>query len=247
MEDEWSDEIAVEGHAAGLAALERDGLPDAAAFTSFLSEHETELFPLASDEEIDISAVMLDSFARQGVELTDDDLRLFLRAAQDVWSSYYRLAASTHALLEALRGRGLRLALVSNSASPQWLLQPVLERQGLVERLDAIVLSSEVGRRKPHPAIFQRALEELEVQAEEALFVGDRLEADILGASRVGMKTVQAFWFRADDAPVEAEPDFEAFTQMDVLNVVDRHVVPVREVDTGKGSGETGRLPQLPG
>jgi putative hydrolase of the HAD superfamily len=222
MEDEWSDEIALEGHAAGLAALERDGLPDAAAFTAFLGEHEADLFPAATDDEIDIGAVMLDSFARQGVELTDDEIRLFLRAAQDVWSSYYQLAASTHALLEALRARGLKLALVSNTASPQWLLQPVLERQGLVERLDAIVLSSEVGKRKPHPAIFERALGELDIPAEDALFVGDRLEADILGASRVGMTTVQAYWFRADDAPVEVEPDYQAFTQMDVLNVADR-------------------------
>jgi putative hydrolase of the HAD superfamily len=222
MDDEWSDEIALEGHAAGLDAVERDGLPDAAAFTRFLEEHETELFPLTTHDEIDISAVMLDSFARQGVELTDDDIRLFLHAAQDAWSSYYQLAASTHALLEALRARGLRLGLVSNTASPHWLLQPVLEEQGLVERLDVIVLSSEVGKRKPHPAIFERALEELGVRAEEALFVGDRVEADVFGASRVGMRTVQAFWFRADEAPIEAEPDYEAFTQMDVLNVVDR-------------------------
>jgi putative hydrolase of the HAD superfamily len=247
MEDEWSDEIALEGHAAGLAAIQRDGLPEAAAFTEFLRANEADLFPLASDDEIDITAVMVDSFSRQGIDLKDDDIRLFLQSAQDVWSSYYRLAASTHALLEALRSRGLRLALVSNTASPQWLLQPILERQGLVERLDAVVLSSEVGKRKPHPAIFERALEELGVEPADALFVGDRLEADILGASRVGMKTVQAYWFRADDTPTEVEPDFEAFTQMDVLNVADRHVVPVRDADEGKGSGETGRFPQLPG
>jgi HAD superfamily hydrolase (TIGR01549 family) len=222
MDDEWSDEIALEGHAAGLAALEREGLPDAQAFTSFLGEHEAELFPLAGEDEIDISAVMTTSFAAQGVELTDDDVRLFLRAAHDVWSSYYQLAASTHALLEALRARGLKLGLVSNTASPLWLLEPVLEKQGLVERLDAIVLSAEVGKRKPHPAIFERALDELGVEAGDALFVGDRVEADVLGASRVGMTTVQAFWFRADDGPAGIEPDYEAFTQMDVLNVVDR-------------------------
>jgi putative hydrolase of the HAD superfamily len=162
------------------------------------------------------------SFREHAVELTDDDVRLFLKAAQDVWSSYYVLAASTHALLEALRGRGLKLALVSNTASPQWLLEPILERQGLAPRVDAIVLSSEVGKRKPHPAIFQQALRELEVESNEALFVGDRLEADVLGAARVGMKTVQAVWFRADEGPDGIDPDYQAFTQMDVLNVVDR-------------------------
>jgi putative hydrolase of the HAD superfamily len=222
MNDEWSDEIALEGHTAGLAALARDNLPDAAAFTDYLREHEAELFPRATEDEIDISAVMGASFRHHGVELTDDDVRLFLKAAQDVWSSYNALAASTHALLEALRERGLKLALVSNTASPQWLLDPILERQGLVQRVDAVVLSSEVGKRKPHPAIFEQALRELEVESNEALFVGDRLEADVLGASRVGMKTVQAVWFRADEASNGIEPDYQAFTQMDVLNVVDR-------------------------
>jgi putative hydrolase of the HAD superfamily len=222
MNDEWSDDIALEGHSAGIAALARDGLPDAAAFTSYLSEHDAELFPRASEDEIDILAVMTSSFREHGVELTDDDVRLFLQAAQDVWSSYYALAASTHALLEALRERGLKLALVSNTASPRWLLEPILERQGLVDRVDTIVLSSEVGKRKPHPAIFERALGELAVEPAEALFVGDRLGADVLGASRVGMSTVQALWFRADEDSDGVEPDHQAFTQMDVLNVVDR-------------------------
>jgi HAD superfamily hydrolase (TIGR01662 family) len=222
MDDEWSDEIALEGHAAGLAALTRDGLPDAAAFTAYLQEHESELFPLAGEDEIDISDVMTRSFAAQGADLRDDDVRLFLRAAQDVWSSYYALAASAHALLESLRERGLKLALVSNTASPQWLLEPILERQGIAGRVDSIVLSSEVGKRKPHPAIFERALRDLGVDSRDALFVGDRVEADILGASRVGMKTVQAFWFRADEGPDGVEPDYQAFSLMDVLNVVDR-------------------------
>ena len=222
MNDEWSDEIVLKGHAAGLTALARDGLPDAAAFTAYMSDHEFELFPPTGENEIDISAVMAASFRAQGVDLTDDDVRLFLEAARDVWSSYYSLTASTHALLEALRDRGLKLALVSNTASPQWLLQPILERQGLASRVDAIVLSSEVGKRKPHPAIFERALAELGVDSSQAVFVGDRLEVDIVGASRVGMRTVQALWFRADDAPNGIEADYQAFTQMDVLNVVDR-------------------------
>jgi len=221
MQEEWSDEIALEGHTAGLDVLEREGLPTAEGFTRYLEENETELFP-AGEDEIDIADVMRRSFAAQGVDLRDEELRLFLRAAHDVWASHYSLAASSHALLEALRARGLRLALVSNTASPDWLLRPVLERQGLVERVDTVVLSSEVGKRKPHPAIFERALEEVGAAPDEAVFVGDRLNTDVLGAARAGMTTVQALWFRADDVPVDAEPDFQAFTQMDVLNVVDR-------------------------
>jgi putative hydrolase of the HAD superfamily len=219
MQNEWSDEIATEGHTAGMTALARDGLPTAEAFTRYLAD-QAEL--LVGEDEVDIADVMRRSFEHHGVDLTDDDLRLFLVAAHDVWASYYALAATTHALLDALRRRGLKLALVSNTASPEWLLRPVLERQGLVERVDAIVLSSEVGKRKPHPAIFQRALDELGAGPGEALFVGDRLDVDVLGASRVGLRTVQALWFRADDVEVDTEPDYQAFTQMDVLNIAER-------------------------
>jgi putative hydrolase of the HAD superfamily len=125
-------------------------------------------------------------------------------------------------LLESLRERGLKLGLVSNAFDPGWLLHRDLEQLGLAERLDFAVFSSEVGKRKPHPAIFERALEALDVAAADAVFVGDRLYEDVRGAGELGMATVQALWFRADEHPEGGEPDFQAFTQMDVLNVVDR-------------------------
>src|SRR5439155_1098184 len=52
--------------------------------------------------------------------------------------------------------------------------------------------------------------------------VGDRLYEDVRGSAELGMTTVQALWFRADEHPEGGEPDFQAFTQMDVLNVVGR-------------------------
>jgi FMN phosphatase YigB (HAD superfamily) len=116
----------------------------------------------------------------------------------------------------------VRLGLVSNTAVPGWLLLPVIERQGLAERLDSIVLSSEVGKRKPHPVIFEQALTELGVPAERALFVGDRRLQDVRGAREAGMRTVLALWSRADEHPDGVEPDYEAYTLMDVLNIVRR-------------------------
>src|SRR6476660_3004784 len=93
---------------------------------------------------------------------------------------------------------------------------------GLAERLVLSVFSSEVGMRKPHPAIVERALEALEVEPENTLFVGDRLFEDVRGAAELGMTTVQALWYRADEHPDGAEPDHQAFTQLDVLNVARR-------------------------
>jgi FMN phosphatase YigB (HAD superfamily) len=56
------------------------------------------------------------------------------------------------------------------------------------------------------------------------MFVGDKLSTDVAGASAVGMTTCQALWFQvdADDAP---EPDYRAFTQMDVLTIAGRLTV----------------------
>ena len=132
-----------------------------------------------------------------------------------------RLASTTHALLEALRRRGLSLGVVSNASAPPEQLRRELADAGIAERIDHAVFASEVGRSKPDAAIFEGALEALGVGADAALFVGDRLEEDVRGAGEVGMTTVQALWFRADDGP-GVEPDYRAFTQMDVLNVVRR-------------------------
>jgi putative hydrolase of the HAD superfamily len=125
-------------------------------------------------------------------------------------------------MLESLRSHGLRLGVVSNAFDPGRLLHRDLEQMGIAERIDHAVFSSEVGKRKPHPEIFEHALQALEVSPEETLFVGDRLYEDVLGAAELGMTTVQAIWFRADEHPDGGEPDYQAFTQMDVLNVATR-------------------------
>jgi putative hydrolase of the HAD superfamily len=154
--------------------------------------------------------------------LSDEELARFLEAEHEAWEPARQLGDSTHALLDSLRERGLRTGLVSNAFDPGWLLHNDLERMGLAERLDVVVFSSEVGKRKPHEAIFEAALEPLGVSGDRALFVGDRRFEDIRGAKQVGMTTVQAYWFRADDDERGLEPDFEAFTPMDVLNIARR-------------------------
>ena len=63
------------------------------------------------------------------------------------------------------------------------------------------------------------------MRPEEAIFVGDRLYEDVRGSNEVGMTSVQAIWFRADEHADGDDPDYQAFTQMDVLNIADRLLV----------------------
>ncbi len=82
-----------------------------------------------------------------------------------------------------------RLGLVSNFAYPQAIKQ-TLREFGLSKFFDAVVISGDIGWRKPSPKIFEKALEALCVSASEAVFVGDSPFHDIAGAKQVEMKTV---------------------------------------------------------
>ena len=154
--------------------------------------------------------------------MSDADIDRFIDTEHEAWRPASQVLGSAQALLDALRSRGLKTGLVANSwPEPARLLRADVEAFGLAELLDVIVFSEEVGFRKPQPEIFLHALEELGVDPIDAMFVGDRLDTDVRGAAAVGMATVQALWFRADDTP-GIEPDFMAFTPMDVLNAVRR-------------------------
>jgi putative hydrolase of the HAD superfamily len=90
--------------------------------------------------------------------------------------------------VEALRARGLEVAVVSN-----WDigLAEHLERIGAAPLFAAIVTTAEAGAAKPDPAVFRLALERLGVEAERALHVGDE-EEDERGALAAGMRFAPA-------------------------------------------------------
>jgi HAD superfamily hydrolase (TIGR01509 family) len=219
---QWSPspELLEEGHAAGLRAVGRAPIPGLTE--RFRTAYLSAFFEPGLLQEIEYPAEVRRLLGEFGVELTDDELARFLEAEHKAWSPAAQLAATTHALLDTLRERGLGLALVSNAFDPPDLLHRDLARLGVAERVDFAVFSSEVGRRKPAPEIFERALDALGVAAGDALMVGDTLATDIAGAAALGARTCQAVWFRADDEASGPAADFQAFTQMDVLSIVGR-------------------------
>ena len=197
---EWDDDRVLEGH---RAALGRDDPDFTARWRALLlGDHGHRPY--------------VELLAELGVA----DPEAFVDAEHEVWRRAYRVLASAPALLESLRDRGLRTGLVANAwPDPARLLRADAAALGLAPLLDTMVFAEEVGARKPAPAPFLHACRELGVEPAAAVFVGDRLERDVQGAAAVGMTTVQAMWFRADDSG-EIEPDFRAFTAMDVLNAV---------------------------
>jgi putative hydrolase of the HAD superfamily len=89
--------------------------------------------------------------------------------------------------LAALKERDLVLGAVSNWA---WQLPELLDRLGLGEYMDFVATSARIGFDKPHPGIFEWALERAGVPATSVLHVGDHLDADVAGARGVGIDAV---------------------------------------------------------
>jgi len=103
-----------------------------------------------------------------------------------------RLDPQAVPLLESLRARGIKTAIVSNTpwGSPAGAWRAELTRHGLLDKVDASVFCMDVGWRKPHRAPFDRALSLLDVRPADALFVGDDHRWDVVGAQNAGLRPV---------------------------------------------------------
>lgn len=111
--------------------------------------------------------------------------RLFARNAQrSLWCG---VRPGTAEALEALRGRGLRLGIVSNADGR---VDGLLGDVGLLPYFEVVVDSKAVGFEKPDPRIFHAALEMMGVAAKDAAYVGDVYEIDVAGARAAGMRPV---------------------------------------------------------
>ncbi|HUS82164.1 MAG TPA: HAD family hydrolase [Dehalococcoidia bacterium] len=133
----------------------------------------------------------------------------------------YTVDPETPRVLAALKERGLLVGAVSNTYQSSRALEKSLVKHGLMQYIDTLVVSSEVGWEKPHPAIFREALRRLGVEAKETVFVGDIVWADIQGAQALGMKAVLTHQYRQED-PGEAKPDLVVKRLAEVVDYVDR-------------------------
>lgn len=87
-----------------------------------------------------------------------------------------------------LRTQGIRVGIVTNAYQPMWLRDIEIDMHGILDLFpDCRLSAADVGYLKPHPAIFQAALDCLGTHPEETVFVGDDPEADIAGAQAAGL------------------------------------------------------------
>src|SRR4051794_23338063 len=135
------------------------------------------------------------------------------------WAPTSHARAEAREMLHALRGRGLRTGLLSNTHWPRRQHEEWLARDGLLDLLDARVYTSDLTYVKPHAEAFRALLGALGVDPARAVFVGDRLHDDVFGAQDIGMRSI---WIRNDVVPgYDVTPDAVVDGLAEIPDVVD--------------------------
>ena len=114
-------------------------------------------------------------------------------ADREVRADYARLSppiAGAGGFLESLAAR-FRLGLIANQG-PE--CRGWLDRLGWLDRFEVVALSEEVGFFKPDPRLFRLALDRAGVEPASAWMVGDRIDNDVVPASKLGMNTAWVRW-----------------------------------------------------
>lgn len=97
------------------------------------------------------------------------------------------LVEGTNELLNYLNGK-YELHIITNGFKEVQHIK--LNNSGIAHHFDKVIISEEVGEKKPHPAVFDFALRATSSKAKEALMIGDDLEADVVGARNAGWDQV---------------------------------------------------------
>jgi len=118
-------------------------------------------------------------------------------------------------LLRNLKERGMKTGIVSNTPLPGFLFMKELDRFRLLEYFDDLIFSADFGKRKPSPDIFQASLQNLGIKAQEAVYIGDSLDRDVMGSQNAGMKSI---WLNRKRRQAE-HPGYEVSSLTQILTI----------------------------
>ena len=146
---------------------------------------EQQLWRASADDHR--SATISQLFDLAGVTPTEALLATYSAA----WEPHTFTDPHVPDLLGYLRGRGIKVGVLSNTMWPRSWHEDVFRRDGVLDLIDAAVYSSELDWTKPHPDAFSAAMSAIGVSdPARCVFVGDRPYDDVHGAKSVGMRAV---------------------------------------------------------
>lgn len=197
FEGDWN-EVRSRGLHAMLEQFEQEGLAvDDQAFAerfnhtleSSLKERESSGIEIPTES---LLRLVLVQFGKWQVEdgVVKRVVERMFRESEGLWKPMPGLID----VLDELKVAGYRLGIISNAGNVD-NIQRLMDNAGIRGYFDPILISAAVGIRKPHALIFETVLKAWGLPAREVVMIGDMLNADIVGAQRVGMWQI---WLTAD-------------------------------------------------
>ena len=150
---------------------------------------------------------------REGT-LIHDAIKEFFKPEIAAWELY----PDTVETLVALRDNGLKMGLISNAKS-DYAVRAILEKHDLSKFFGVILTSAALRIRKPRLDVFWRALTALEAKPNTTVFIGDSLQADIIGAKSAGIRTIHVLRKPADNSHFVV-PDVAVTSLTEALNQI---------------------------
>jgi putative hydrolase of the HAD superfamily len=157
------------------------------------------------EEEVEIAAIYDAALRGIGLELEPTVIDRVMELEQEGWLNSVHVGPDVVSTLEELQRQGLRLGLVSNAAYLPRLMKAQLAALGLAKYFTGVTFSSEIGVRKPHPAIYHDGLARVGAAPSRTVFVGDRVREDVQGPKSLGMRAVLTREWRQEDDPGVAD------------------------------------------
>lgn len=154
-----------------------------------------------SEDEVSYIEIYQQAWQRAGFLLPGDLLNEILDAEQRCWDRAVRVDPDAPGVLVWLGEHGFKRGVCSNAPFPPEMMRRQLASNGIASLVDAVVFSSEVGRRKPAPEAYQAALDAIGTTAPRTLFAGDRVREDYEGPVALGMRAVLVTAHAAEPPP----------------------------------------------
>jgi putative hydrolase of the HAD superfamily len=171
-----------------LSSNGRTAVPEAAVLNAIASHAKAEWqAALASSRGGSVETPLKAALAELGISLSDVEWQAARRAFYAPIQEAAEPRQGVRPTLQALNEQGVALGLLSNTFWAGDIHDEDLARFDLLDLLPTRLYSCDIGRLKPHPEAFQMALTALEVEPNQAVYVGDRLKTDIEPAREVGL------------------------------------------------------------
>ena len=186
-------------------------------FLKVYSANSTQLWTKYNKGEIDKATLMKDRFANPFQDIEDADAEFLEAMNTDFLSRMMRCPTHIEGALDVLEYLKFRYPIVVISNGFSELQYHKIKNAGLAPYIDKVILSDEVGVNKPHPAIFEFALDTVGVDPSAVVMVGDNIHTDITGAKN---SNIDQLWFNPKRESVDVSPTYTITTLCEIKQIL---------------------------